>query len=46
MHGPSLIVAELGETDKKVSAELDGFSLLNFGAFAQPLAGYGRGEEF
>lgn len=32
MHGPSLIVAERGKTDKKVSAELEGFSLLNFGA--------------
>lgn len=43
MHGPSLIVAERGETDKKVSAEVDGFSLPNFGAFVRPLAGHGSG---
>lgn len=44
MHGPGLIVAERGETDKNVSAEVDGFSLLNFGAFARPRAGHGRGS--
>jgi len=26
MHGPSLIVAEREETDKPVSADVDGFS--------------------
>lgn len=44
MHGLSLIVAERGETDKKVSAEVGGFSLLNFGTFAASLAGHGRGS--
>ena len=30
MHGPVLIVAERKETDKKVFADVDGFSLRNF----------------
>lgn len=44
MHGSSLIVAERGETDKKVSAEVDGCSLLNSSAFARTRAGQGRGS--
>ena len=33
MLGPSVIVAERGETDKKVSADEGGFSLRNFAAW-------------
>ena len=35
MHGPVLIVAEREETDKKVCAEVGGFSLRNFASLRE-----------